>query len=62
MSAAVPHVHIIIGSIRQGRVGGPVGRWFADVAARRDDMPSELIDLRTWNLPFLTTATPPSRG
>jgi NAD(P)H-dependent FMN reductase len=56
------HIQIIIASIRQGRAGGPVGRWFAHIAAQRDDLTSELIDLREWNLPFLTTATPPSRG
>ena len=62
MSSRVPHIQIIIGSIREGRVGGPVGRWFAELAGRRDDVTSELIDLRAWELPFLTTATPPSRG
>jgi len=62
MSAAVPHIQIIIGSIRQGRVGGPVGRWFAEIAGRRDDLTSELLDLRTWDLPFLASATVPSRG
>jgi NADPH-dependent FMN reductase len=54
-----PHIQIIIGSIREGRVGGPVGRWFAEVAAARQDLTSELVDLRDWNLPFLTA--PPRR-
>jgi hypothetical protein len=25
-----PHIQIIIGSIREGRVGEPVARWFAE--------------------------------
>ena len=59
--SAPPRIQIIIGSIRDGRAGEPVARWFADLAARRDDLATELIDLREWNLPFLTTASPPSR-
>lgn len=62
MTPAAPHIQIIIGSIREGRVGEPVANWFASVAAQREDLTSELIDLRDWNLPFLTSATPPSRG
>jgi NAD(P)H-dependent FMN reductase len=49
-----PHIQIIIGSIREGRVGEPVARWFAELAAQREDLTSELVDLREWNLPFLT--------
>ena len=57
-----PHIQIIIGSIREGRAGEPVARWFSEVAARREDLSSELIDLREWDLPFFASATPPSRG
>ncbi len=57
-----PHIQIIIGSIREGRVGEPVANWFAELADARTDLSTELIDLREWNLPFLTHATPPSRG
>lgn len=59
---APPHVQIIIGSIREGRVGEPVARWFAALAADREDLTSEVVDLREWNLPFLTARTPPSQG
>jgi NAD(P)H-dependent FMN reductase len=58
----LPHIQIIIGSIREGRVGEPVANWFAEHAAAREDLSTELVDLRKWNLPFLTNATPPSRG
>jgi NAD(P)H-dependent FMN reductase len=57
-----PHIQIIIGSIREGRVGEPVANWFAEIAADREDLSTELIDLREWKLPFLINATPPSRG
>ena len=57
-----PHIQIIIGSIREGRVGEPVARWFAELAAQRDDMTSELVDLGECGLPFLTARRPPSQG
>ena len=57
-----PHIQIIIGSIREGRVGEPVARWFAELAAQRENMTSELLDLREWDLPFLTARRPPSQG
>jgi NAD(P)H-dependent FMN reductase len=44
-----PHIQIILGSIREGRVGEPVARWFAELAAQREDLTSELVDLREWN-------------
>jgi NAD(P)H-dependent FMN reductase len=57
-----PHIQIIISSIREGRVGESVARWFAELAAQREDLTSELVDLREWNLPFLTASRAPSRG
>jgi NAD(P)H-dependent FMN reductase len=57
-----PHIQIIISSIREGRVGESVARWFAELAAQREDLTSKLVDLREWNLPFLTASRPPSRG
>lgn len=57
-----PHIQIVIGSIRDGRAGEPIARWFADHASARSDLTSELIDLKEWNLPFLTQSTPPMRG
>lgn len=59
---SVPHIQIVIGSIREGRVGGSVARWFATQAAKRSDMSTEVVDLREWNLPFLTQPMPPMRG
>jgi NAD(P)H-dependent FMN reductase len=59
---SMPHIQIIIGSVREGRVGEHVGTWFAEQARRRQDVTSEVVDLLEWNLPFLTQPMPPMRG
>jgi NAD(P)H-dependent FMN reductase len=56
---SVPHIHVVIGSTRQGRFGETVGRWFAGIAARRADLSTEVVDLMEWDLPFLSTPVPP---
>jgi NAD(P)H-dependent FMN reductase len=62
VTVGVPHLQIVIGSIREGRRGAPVAEWFAERAADRSDLTSELIDLKAWDLPFLTSPIPPARG
>ena len=57
---SAPRIQIIIGSTRDNRRGETVGRWFASVAAARDDLECELVDLREWDLPFLSSAKPPA--
>ncbi|GAA0930121.1 NAD(P)H-dependent oxidoreductase [Nonomuraea longicatena] len=48
-------VAIIIGSIREGRFGPTVARWFASQADRRGDLDVDIIDLaQTW-LPDVLT-------
>ena len=42
---------IIVGSTREGRRGGHVGRWFADVARQRPDLDVDVIDLDGLDLP-----------
>ncbi|HET7049414.1 MAG TPA: NAD(P)H-dependent oxidoreductase [Solirubrobacteraceae bacterium] len=54
-----PHIQIIIGSTRDQRRGPPIARWFAAIAAEREDITSELVDLAEFDLPFLSGATPP---
>jgi NAD(P)H-dependent FMN reductase len=56
---AIPHIQIVIGSTREQRRGPAIARWFADIAAMRDDITSELLDLAEFELPFLSGATPP---
>ncbi|MEU6844683.1 NAD(P)H-dependent oxidoreductase [Streptomyces sp. NPDC046716] len=50
-------VAVLIGSVRTGRFGPTVARWFTAQAAQRDDVAVELIDLIDYPLP-LELATP----
>lgn len=54
-----PHVLTILCSTREQRRGEPIARWFSEIAAGRQDITCELVDLAEADLPFLTTATPP---
>jgi hypothetical protein len=54
-----PHIQIILGSTRDQRLGPPIARWFAVIAAEREDITSELLDLAEFDLLFLSGATPP---
>jgi NAD(P)H-dependent FMN reductase len=54
-----PLIQIIIGSTREQRRGGQIGRWFAELAGPREDLMTEVVDLAELQLPFLTDATPP---
>jgi NAD(P)H-dependent FMN reductase len=56
---SVPHIQVILGSTRDGRVGERVARWFGALAAGRPDLTFELVDLKAWELPFLSTPIPP---
>jgi NAD(P)H-dependent FMN reductase len=58
----LPHIEIIIGSTREQRRGEPIARWFGDVAARREDLSSDLVDLAQLRLPVLAHSTPPMSG
>jgi len=42
---------VIIGSTRAGRVGGVLGRWFAEQAALRDDLDVSVVDLAEFDFP-----------
>lgn len=54
-------IGIVIGSIREGRKAGQVGRW-AESVARENGFDVALIDLKTFEVPLLTSATPPNAG
>ncbi len=56
------HIQLIVGSIRQGRKAKPVGEWAYRLAAQRDDLSAELVDLRDWNLPLFDLSKPPILG
>lgn len=53
-------VAVIIGSTREGRVGGEVGRWFTDRAKQRDDIAVTVLDLADFEFParYPDEATP----
>jgi NAD(P)H-dependent FMN reductase len=57
--ADTPLIQIILGSTRDQRRGEPVARWLADLALDREDVVCELVDLASFDLPFLSGATPP---
>jgi NAD(P)H-dependent FMN reductase len=45
-------IAIIIGTTRAARFGHKAAQWIFDIAARREDIDVELIDLRDFPLPF----------
>jgi NAD(P)H-dependent FMN reductase len=45
-------IAVIIGSTRDTRFGVIPAQWIADVAGRHDDFDIELVDLKTFDLPF----------
>jgi NAD(P)H-dependent FMN reductase len=48
-----PRLQVLITSTRPGRVGLPVGQWFADVARADGRFEVDLADLAEINLPFM---------
>lgn len=53
-------IGIIIGSIRDGRLGAGVAEWVADQAAEHNEAEFVLIDLKSFEVPLLTTAVIPA--
>ncbi|MEZ4733291.1 MAG: NAD(P)H-dependent oxidoreductase [Caldilineaceae bacterium] len=47
-----PKIAIIISSTRQTRFGEKPAQWIYDIAAQRNDMEVELLDLRDYPMPF----------
>lgn len=47
-----PKIAIIIGSTRDTRFGDKPAKWVYDIAATRDDVDVEIVDLKDWPLPF----------
>jgi NAD(P)H-dependent FMN reductase len=54
----VPHLQIIVGTTRPGRFSEKVAQWVVEHVAARDDVSSELIDLRDYPLPFFDQLPP----
>lgn len=53
------NIGIILGSIREGRLGEQVAQWVFDAAKKSTPHEVTLIDLKTFNVPLLDTATIP---
>jgi len=52
-------IGIILGSIRDGRTGESVGDWVTQQVEGRTDAVFEVLDLKTFDVPLLTSATVP---
>lgn len=48
-------IGIILGSTREGRVSPQVGEWVKEIADKRGDADYEIVDIASYNLPFLGT-------
>jgi NAD(P)H-dependent FMN reductase len=55
-----PKIAVLVGSTREARLGEAVGRWFASIAASREDLEVATVDLLAWDLPFLSAPVPPA--
>lgn len=55
-----PRIGIIISTTREGRLGERVARWVAELAADRQDIETEIVDLRDFPLPFFEAAASPA--
>jgi len=55
-------VQIIVGSVREKRVGRKVAEWFMETGADRDDLELELVDLKDIDLPMFNEPNHPKSG
>lgn len=52
-------IGIVLGSIREGRLGESVASWVKQQADQRGDADYELLDLKSFNIPLLESGTHP---
>lgn len=52
-------IGIVLGSIREGRFGVKVAEWVMEQVGSREDVTFELIDLKEFDLPLLTSPVHP---
>ena len=55
----MPKLGVIVASVREGRVGGPVSDWFTGVAKAHGGFDVEMLDLKVWDLPMLSEPNHP---
>lgn len=53
-------IQIILGSTRQGRTSDKIGNALKQIADKRTDIVTEIIDLRDYNIPFLDDKISPA--
>lgn len=51
-----PKIGIVIGTTRAARFGDRPARWIHHIAAEREDMTTEIVDLRDYPMPFFDEA------
>ncbi len=49
---------IILGSTREGRVSPQVGEYIKEIASKRSEHEFEIVDVKSFDLPFMGTASP----
>lgn len=54
-----PKIGIILGTTREGRFGPRPTAWIHQIASRRDDMETEVVDLLDYPLPLFNDPRPP---
>lgn len=57
-------VHIIVGSVREGRTAIKVANWVKECLEQLNlaDFESEIVDLKQWDLPLFSGSHPPATG
>lgn len=57
-------IQIIVGSVREGRTAIKVAHWVQSSinAYQLENIETEIVDLKEWNLPFFAGANPPLTG
>ncbi len=60
MDSAKPLIGIILASTRVGRFGEKPAHWIHDIAAKREDLAFQLIDLRDHPMPFFEEGASPA--
>ncbi|MDB5873728.1 MAG: NADPH-dependent reductase [Ramlibacter sp.] len=54
-----PNIGIVLGTTRQGRFGEKPAAWIHGIAAQREDLDFEVLDLRDYPMPFFDEAASP---
>ena len=55
----MPKLGVLVGSVREGRVGLPIAEWFVDRARQHGAFEVTLLDLKIVNLPIFAERNHP---